>query len=217
MRPAAAAELGKQLLAADEAAQAQQQQRIEELEDKIARGDAAVKLGEEHAGRRQQLAGLMQEEARTAEVLRLAEARQQELEQRSEGIRQTIAEAEAGREALGRTDTEQVRLEHQIEQAQSLAASCAALLAGLADAEAAARAAAQRQQQYAAAQTALDTAEAEYAALQRQLNANRAGCCLAAAARAALPGVRRHRPPPPGRAAPRPCDRTGAGKRVNRP
>src|SRR5699024_124319 len=125
---AAAAELGRQLLAVDEAAQAQQQQRIEELEDKIARGDAAVKLGEEHAGRRQQLAGLMQEETRTAEVLRLAEARQQELEQRSEGIRQTIAEAEAGREALGRTDTEQVRLEHQIEQAQSLAASCTALL-----------------------------------------------------------------------------------------
>ena len=172
---AAAAELGRQLLAVDEAAQAQQQQRIEELEDKIARGDAAVKLGEEHAGRRQQLAGLMQEETRTAEVLRLAEARQQELEQRSEGIRQTIAEAEAGREALGRTDTEQVRLEHQIEQAQSLAASCAALLAGLTHAEAAARDAAQRQQQYAAAQTALDAAEAEYAALQRQLNANRAG------------------------------------------
>ena len=172
---AAAAELGRQLLAVDEAAQAQQQQRIEELEDKIARGDAAVKLGEEHAGRRQQLAGLMQEETRTAEVLRLAEARQQELEQRSEGIRQTIAEAEAGREALGRTDTEQVRLEHQIEQAQSRAASCAALLAGLTHAEAAARDAAQRQQQYAAAQTALDAAEAEYAALQRQLNANRAG------------------------------------------
>ena len=172
---AAAAELGQQLLAVDEAAQAQQQQRIEELEDKIARGDAAVKLGEEHAGRRRQLAGLMQEEARTAEVLRLAEARQKELEQRSEGIRQTIAETETGREALGRTDTEQVRLEHQIEQAQSLAASCAALLAGLADAEAAAQAAAQRQQQYAAAQTALDAAEAEYAALQRQLNANRAG------------------------------------------
>ena len=68
-----------------------------------------------------------------------------------------------------------MRLEHQIEQAQSLAASCTALLAGLTHAEAAARDAAQRQQQYAAAQAALDTAEAEYAALQRQLNANRAG------------------------------------------
>lgn len=172
---AAAAELARRLLEGDEATEAAQTAALAALDEKIARGDAAARLAEETAGRRRQLAGLAAEEARTAEVQRQAEAQQAELQARSEALVKTIADTTAARDALGQTGTEQVRLEHQIELAEELAATCKALLAQSDAAGEAGRAAEARQKEYAAAQAALDEAESRYAALQRQLNANRAG------------------------------------------
>lgn len=172
---ATAVELARQLLELDEAIEAKQQEVLADLDEKIARGDAGVKIAEERAARRRQLAGLVDEEARTAEVQRQTEAQQTELQTRSEALKQTIAETEAARAALGQTDTEQVRLEHHIELAESLTATCDTLLRSLTAAQTAADTAARRQQEYITAQGALDQAEADYAALQRQLNANRAG------------------------------------------
>ena len=172
---ATAVELARQLLELDEAIEAKQQEVLADLDEKIARGDAGVKIAEDRAARRRQLAGLVDEEARTAEVQRQTEAQQTELQTRSEALKQTIAETEAARAALGQTDTEQVRLEHHIELAESLTATCDTLLRSLTAAQTAADTAARRQQEYITAQGALDQAEADYAALQRQLNANRAG------------------------------------------
>lgn len=172
---ATAVELARQLLELDEAIEAKQQEVLADLDEKIARGDAGVKIAEERAARRRQLAGLVDEEARTAEVQRQTEAQQTELQTRSEALKQTIAETEAARAALGQTDTEQVRLEHHIELAENLTATCDTLLRSLTAARTAADTAARRQQEYITAQGALDQAEADYAALQRQLNANRAG------------------------------------------
>ena len=139
----------------------------------------------------------MAEEARTAEVQRQTEALQTELQTRSDALKQTIADTEAARAALGKTDTEQVRLEHHIELAENLTATCETLLRNLTAADTAAETATARQQDYVKAQAALDEAEAQYAALQRQLNANRAGAAgPTVAAGPALPGVRIHRTPP---------------------
>ena len=85
-----------------------------------------------------------------------------------------------------------MRLEHHIELAENLTATCETLLRNLTAADAAADTAAARQQDYVKAQAALDEAEAQYAALQRQLNANRAGllasnCSRASPARCAAP------------------------------
>lgn len=172
---AGAVELAKRLLEFDEAIEAKQNEVMADLDEKIARGDAGVKIAEERAARRRQLAGLVDEEARTAEVQRQTEALQAELQTRSDALKQTIAETEAARAALGKTDTEQVRLEHHIELAENLAALCENLLKNVTAADKAAATAAARQQEYMKAQTALDEAESQYTALQRQLNANRAG------------------------------------------
>ncbi|EFB75091.1 AAA family ATPase, partial [Subdoligranulum variabile] len=172
---AGAVDLAKRLLEFDEAIEARQNEVMADLDEKIARGDAGVKLAEERVARRRQLAGLVAEEARTAEVQRQTEALQTELQTRSDALKQTIADTEAARDALGKTDTEQVRLEHHIELAENLTATCETLLRSLTAADQAAETAAARQQDYVKAQAALDEAEAQYAALQRQLNANRAG------------------------------------------
>ena len=172
---ASAVELAKRLLEFDEAIENRQNQVMADLDEKIARGDAGVKMAEERAARRRQLAGLVDEEARTAEVQRQTEAQQAELQTRSETLKQTIAETEAARAALGQTDTEQVRLEHHMELAENLTASCENLLKNLTAADQAAETAAASQQEYVKSQAALDEAEARYTALQRQLNANRAG------------------------------------------
>ncbi len=172
---AAAAELADRLLEQDEAARIRLEERIAALDDKIARGDAGLKIMEERTARRRQLAELEAEEKRTAQVQHQTEAFQAELQKRSDALKQTIAETESARTALGSTDAGQVRLEHQMERAESLAATCAALLRNADAADAARTEASARQGAYAAAQGELDTAEAEYAALQRQLNANRAG------------------------------------------
>ena len=172
---AAAAELADRLLEQDEAARIRLEERIAALDDKIARGDAGLKIMEERTARRRQLAELEAEEKRTAQVQHQTEAFQAELQKRSDALKQTIAETESARTALGSTDAGQVRLEHQMERAESLAATCAALLRNADAADAARTEASARQGAYAAAQGELDTAEAEYAAMQRQLNANRAG------------------------------------------
>ena len=172
---AGAVEIARHLLELDEAIEVKQNETMAKLDEKIARGDAGVKLAEERVARRRQLAGLVAEEARTAEVQRQTEALQTELQTRSDALKQTIADTEAARAALGKTDTEQVRLEHHIELAENLTATCETLLRNLTAADAAADTAAARQQDYVKAQAALDEAESQYAALQRQLNANRAG------------------------------------------
>ena len=172
---ASAQDLARKLLEFDEAIETRQNEIMADLDEKIARGDAGVKMAEERAARRRQLTGLVAEEARTAEVQRQSEAMQAELQTRSDALKQTIAETQAALAALGQTDTEQVRLEHQIELAENLTASCETLLKNLEAARRAADTAAARQQEYLQAQADLDEAETRYAALQRQLNANRAG------------------------------------------
>ena len=51
----AAADLGKSLLEFDEANEKRQQNIVNDLDEKIARGDAGVKIAEERAARRQKL------------------------------------------------------------------------------------------------------------------------------------------------------------------
>ena len=67
---AGAVEIARHLLELDEAIEVKQNETMAKLDEKIARGDAGVKLAEERVARRRQLAGLVAEEARTAEVQR---------------------------------------------------------------------------------------------------------------------------------------------------
>lgn len=78
----AAADLGKSLLEFDEANEKRQQNIVNDLDEKIARGDAGVKIAEERAARRQKLAGLIEEEKRAAEVERQINAMLAELQTR---------------------------------------------------------------------------------------------------------------------------------------
>ena len=156
----AAAELGKSLL---------------EFDEKIARGDAGVKIAEERAARRQKLAGLVEEEKRAAEVERQTNAMLAELQTRSDALKKTIADTEATRAALGQSDAEQLKIEHRIELAEGLTDTCATLLQDLDKTRAAKADAEEKQHAYAGAQAALDELEAAHIAMQRQLNANRAG------------------------------------------
>ena len=131
----AAADLGKSLLEFDEANEKRQQNIVNDLDEKIARGDAGVKIAEERAARRQKLAGLIEEEKRAAEVERQINAM----------------------------------------LAEGLTATCATLLQDLDKAKAAKADAEEKQHAYAEAQAALDELETAHIAMQRQLNANRAG------------------------------------------
>ncbi len=99
---ATAVELAQQLLELDEAIEAKQQEVLADLDEKIARGDAGVKIARNGRPWLRQLAGLVDEEARTAEVQRQTEAQQTELQTRSEALKQTIAETEAARQAWAR-------------------------------------------------------------------------------------------------------------------
>ena len=211
---AGAVEIARHLLELDEAIEVKQNETMAKLDEKIARGDAGVKLAEERVARRRQLAGLVAEEARTAEVQRQTEALQTELQTRSDALKQTIADTE---EPPGtpwaRPTPSRCGWNHHIELAENLTATCETLLRNLTAADAAADTAAARQQDYVKAQAALDEAEAPVrGALQRQLNANRAGL-LAQQLQPGqpCPGVRFHRTPLPGPAAPGPRDRTGPG------
>ena len=167
--------LADALLRQDAQTADRQNEIIHSLEEKLARGNAGVKLAEQQAVRRRQLEDLQAEADRTAEVQTKSEAEQDELQKRMAALKQNIADTEKQRDSLGRTDTEQVKLQHQIELAQSLTVTCERLLKEL-EQEAEQRADAEKKQAaYAAAQEKLDEAENEYISMQRQLNANRAG------------------------------------------
>lgn len=167
--------LADSLLQQDAQTADRQNEIIHSLEEKLARGNAGVKLAEQQAAHRRQLEELQAEADRTAEVQTKSEAEQDELQKRMAALKQNIADTEKQRDSLGRTDTEQVKLQHQIELAQSLTVTCERLLKEL-EQEAEQRADAEKKQAaYAAAQEKLDEAENEYISMQRQLNANRAG------------------------------------------
>ena len=167
--------LADTLLRQDAQTADRQNEIIHSLEEKLARGNAGVKLAEQQAAHRRQLEELQAEADRTAEVQTKSEAEQDELQKRMAALKQNIADTEKQRDSLGRTDTEQVKLQHQIELAQSLTVTCERLLKEL-EQEAEQRADAEKKQAaYAAAQEKLDEAENEYISMQRQLNANRAG------------------------------------------
>ena len=171
----AAAELGKLLLEADEANEKRQTAVMKELDEKIARGDAGLKIAEERAARRRQLAGLIAEEQRAADVEHQTDIIMADLEKRTAGLKESIAKNEADRAALSQAEADLLKTDHRIELAEGLSADCKQLLQSLTDADRAQQAAADRQKEYVAAQAALDKAEEEYSTLQRQLNANRAG------------------------------------------
>ena len=163
----AAAELGKILLEADEA--------NEKLDEKIARGDAGLKIAEERAARRRQLAGLVAEEQRAADVEHQTDIIMTDLTKRTASVKENIAKNEADRAALSQAEADLLKTDHRIELAEGLSADCKQLLLDLAAAEKARHDAAARQEEYIAAQAELDKAEEEYSTMQRQLNANRAG------------------------------------------
>ena len=163
----AAAELGRLLLEADDANEKRQTSVMNELDEKIARGDAGLKIAEERAARRRQLAGLVAEEQRAADVEHQTDLIMTDLEKRTANVKENIAKNEADRAALSQAEADLLKTDHRIELAEGLSADCRQLLQNLADAA--------RQAEYVAAQAALDSAEEEYSTMQRQLNANRAG------------------------------------------
>lgn len=171
----AAAELGKILLEADDANEKRQTNVMKDLDEKIARGDAGLKIAEEHAARRRQLAGLVAEEQRAADVEHQTDLVMTDLEKRTASLKENIAKNEADRAALSQAEADLLKTDHRIELAEGLSADCKRLLQNEADAEKAQHDAAARQAEYVAAQAALDAAEEEYSTMQRQLNANRAG------------------------------------------
>ena len=171
----AAAELGRLLLEADDANEKRQTNVMNELDEKIARGDAGLKIAEERAARRRQLAGLVAEEQRAADVEHQTDLIMTDLEKRTANVKENIAKNEADRAALSQAEADLLKTDHRIELAEGLSADCRQLLQNLADADKADEDAAARQAEYVAAQAALDSAEEEYSTMQRQLNANRAG------------------------------------------
>ena len=171
----AAAELGRLLLEADDANEKRQTSVMNELDEKIARGDAGLKIAEERAARRRQLAGLVAEEQRAADVEHQTDLIMTDLEKRTANVKENIAKNEADRAALSQAEADLLKTDHRIGLAEGLSADCRQLLQNLADADKADEDAAARQAEYVAAQAALDSAEEEYSTMQRQLNANRAG------------------------------------------
>ena len=171
----AAAELGRLLRESDDATEKRQTSGMNELDEKIARGDAGLKIAEERAARRRQLAGLVAEEQRAADVEHQTDLIMTDLEKRTANVKENIAKNEADRAALSQAEADLLKTDHRIELAEGLSADCRQLLQNLADADKADEDAAARQAEYVAAQAALDSAEEEYSTMQRQLNANRAG------------------------------------------
>lgn len=207
----AAAELGRLLLEADDANEKRQTSVMNELDEKIARGDAGLKIAEERAARRRQLAGLVAEEQRAADVEHQTDLIMTDLEKRTANVKENIAKNEADRAALSQAEADLLKTDHRIELAEGLSADCRQLLQNLADADKADEDAAARQAEYVAAQAALDSAEEEYSTMQRQLNANRAGLLARTCKGQAVPGLRLHQAPEDRRAAQGPHHRKAAG------
>ncbi len=171
----AAAELGRLLLEADDANEKRQTNVMKDLDEKIARGEAGLKIAEDRAARRRQLAALIAEEQRAADVEHQTDIIMTDLTKRTANVKENIAKNEADRAALSRAEADLLETEHRIAEAEALSADCKQLLQDLADADTAQKDAAARQAEYIDAQAALDAAEDEYSAMQRQMNANRAG------------------------------------------
>ena len=171
----AAAELAELLLKADEANEQRQTAVMADLDEKIARGDAGLKIAEERAARRTKLAELVAEENRAADVEHQTDLVMTDLQKRTAKVREDLTRNEADRKALSQAEADLLRTDHRIELAEGLAADCRKLLQDLTDADKALARASELQKSYAAAQTELDEAEEHYSAMQRQLNANRAG------------------------------------------
>ena len=171
----AAAELGLHLLEADEANEKHQTNVVKELDEKLARGNAGMKIAEERAARRAKLAELIAEEQRAADVEHQTALITADLEKRTATVKTNITRNETDRLALSQAEAELLKTDHRIELAEGLAADCKRLLQDADAADQAQTDAAARQTEYVAAQTALDRAEEEYSTMQRQLNADRAG------------------------------------------
>ena len=131
----AAAELGRLLLEADDANEKRQTNVMNELDEKIARGDAGLKIAEERAARRRQLAGLVAEEQRAADVEHQTDLIMTDLEKRTANVKENIAKNEADRAALSQAEADLLKTDHRIELAEGLSADCRQLLQNLADAD----------------------------------------------------------------------------------
>lgn len=174
-RAITAVDLADTLIGEDEAEQKEKNALIKTLDEKIARGDAGMKIAEQRAAQRQQLAILVEAEQHAAEVKAQTAAALTTLQDRAAALQKTITENEQARSALGAPDADLLRLERQMELADELRATSETLLQSIDRVKTAQQDATARQAEFLKAQNLLDQAEEEYAALQRQLNANRAG------------------------------------------
>ena len=121
----AAAELGKLLLEADEANEKRQTAVMKELDEKIARGDAGLKIAEERAARRRQLAGLIAEEQRAADVEHQTDIIMADLEKRDgEPQGEHCQKRGRPRRAELRLEADLLKTDHRIELAEGLSADC---------------------------------------------------------------------------------------------
>lgn len=174
-RAAQAIELAGALVRQDEQAGRALDKELDALDAKLAEATAALQLAEQRAGLHRRLAEAKGQLARAAQARAAAAGALQNLAGQDQALAEAQAQAEASHAALGAPDAELLRLDHSIELAEGLRASCTALLAAWQAASQAKTEAAARQEKFLQAQDALDTAEAAHAALQRSLNANRAG------------------------------------------
>lgn len=131
----AAAELAGLLLQADEANEKRETGVMQELDEKIARGDAGLKIAEERAARRRQLAALIAEEQRAADVAHQTDIIMTDLEKRTANVKEGIAKNEADRAALSQAEADLLKTDHRIELAEGLSADCKQLLQSLTDAD----------------------------------------------------------------------------------
>lgn len=91
---------------------------MNELDEKIARGDAGLKIAEERAARRRQLAGLVAEEQRAADVEHQTDLIMTDLEKRTANVKENIAKNEADRAALSQAEADLLKTDHRIELAE---------------------------------------------------------------------------------------------------
>ena len=84
---------------------------MNELDEKIARGDAGLKIAEERAARRRQLAGLVAEEQRAADVEHQTDLIMTDLEKRTANVKENIAKNEADRAALSQAEADLLNTE----------------------------------------------------------------------------------------------------------